>query len=89
MTTKSLSPNSRTGYEILSHPSNQKVDQTQPLRIVVCAFCGHKVTTPAKGRKRTWCSDACKSHAWRLRQSGYPYPTAFAKANKPNPRIKP
>lgn len=68
-------PPSRTGYEILSPPSTLPADQTQPLRIAHCQFCGKKFLMQIKGRNRLWCSDAHKSSAWRYRQHHWLYPT--------------
>ena len=34
-----------------------------------CARCGDKLTQPARGRKRFYCSSRCRRAAWRERQA--------------------
>lgn len=82
MTHSQLSSNTRTGYEVISTPPDQPIDRTQPLRSALCRFCGDKFLMPVKGRKRIWCSDACKSYAWRYRREGWPYPVIIIEQQK-------
>lgn len=75
---KLSNPKSVTGYEILSEPSNRPKDQTQQLRKGTCLFCGKNFLMEVKGRKRIWCSDACKVKAMRYRKAGQTFPGVFA-----------
>ena len=64
-----LSPTSKKGYEILDSLDLHPAEETQDLHIRRCAYCSEPFALLIKGRKRRYCSDACKQKAYRARAS--------------------
>ena len=62
------SPNSRTGYQVLDSLDKHPAEETQDLHIRHCAYCSAPFALLIKGRKRRYCSDACKMMAYRARK---------------------
>ena len=63
-----LSPTSKKGYEILDSLDLHPAEETQDLHIRHCAYCSAPFALLIKGRKRRYCSDACKMMAYRARK---------------------
>lgn len=71
-----------SGHQVMRSPSALKADQTQALQKCTCLFCGENFTAQGRGRKPSWCSNACKSAAYRCRRDDRPYPPAWKKGPK-------
>ena len=63
-----LSPTSKKGYETLDSLDLHPAEETQDLHIRRCAYCSKSFALLIKGRKRRYCSDACKMMAYRARR---------------------